>query len=223
MQVGAQACAHAPSSLTLAHCVQCRMSFRGASKCCVCKRFCSSSGDRCPGCDKHCHKDCRQSICCSPCDSCWGSVLQKRSCVCGKSLRSLGIFIERQTPLTPATSMNVIGNTPSAPPRLPSKRNVDRTPRDNARQQLHYDTDDSENQMRKEVCAHPHETSPDYLMQVHERGGNASRSIWEDCRILSKYSVVKGSSRETMYCTIEYKLRTDLNETSPWRPERDIK
>ena len=97
------------------------MSFRGAVKCCVCKRFCSDLKPACPGCGMKCHDKCRQTICCHPCNSCWAKVLQKRSCVCGKSLRSLGVFVERSAvnpPLTPSTVGNMM-NTP-----LPAKRNA---------------------------------------------------------------------------------------------------
>ena len=97
------------------------MSFRGAVKCCVCKRFCSKTNKVCPGCNQHCHDKCRQSLCCNPCNSCWSKVLHKRSCVCRKSLRSLGVFVDssRLNPLTPSTT----GNITSTP--LPAKRNAD--------------------------------------------------------------------------------------------------
>ena len=37
-------------------------SFRGATLCCVCKRFCSKKNAICSGCGKYCHQKCRQTI-----------------------------------------------------------------------------------------------------------------------------------------------------------------
>ena len=204
------------------------MSFRGAAKCCVCKRFCSAK-KLCQGCGKYCHDKCRQQLCCNPCNNCWAQVLTKRSCVCGTSLRCLGVFVERQQqPLTPSTSINLIVDTPSQMSTLPVKRNSDRMPRlgaeSDVRKTLHYDTDtDIENQAVTMLTMHPHEVSRDYLMRVQERGGNNSRDLWEDCRLLNKYKVKSAAGRETVWCTIECRIRKDLKETAPWRPSQPIR
>ena len=77
--------------------------FRGAVKCTVCKQFCSKAASVCKGCNKACHDKCRQEVCCRPCNVCWSQ--RTRSCVCGKSLRSLGMSLplspKRQLPGTP--------------------------------------------------------------------------------------------------------------------------
>ena len=194
------------------------MSFRGAALCCVCKKFCKRSKSVCSGCGQHCHDKCRQSVCCHPCNKCWHKVLEKRSCVCGKSLRSLCIFVERTTPLTPsATSANV--STPS----LPSKRNADRSSRPSipsARQHLDFN---KENTMMIEMEVHSHEESTDYLLRVRERGNNGSLEQWEDCRILTKFKVEASSGRQEVFCTIECRLRKDLHETKSCRPEQSMR
>ena len=196
---------------------------RGAVLCCVCKRFCSAKSKKCPGCGKHCHEKCRQNICCRPCNSCWTEVLSKRYCVCGKSCRSLGVFLERQRhhkPLTPTTIQNIVDVTPpSQLSSLPTKRMRadDCDTGSHARRSLFAD----ENVLPMEI--HPHENSKDYMMRVGERGGNASRARWEDCRILSKFKIKKISGREQVMCTIECRQRQDLNETKPWRPEDAVR
>ena len=204
------------------------MSFRGAALCCVCKKFCTRSKTVCSGCGGHCHTKCRQSLCCHPCNKCWDKVLTKRSCVCGKSLRSLGIFIERSSMASSTTSENI--STPpftssvnASTPSLPIKRNSDRVSRTSAsraRQRIHLDKE-NENVVPMEVF--PHEQSSDYLLRVRERGGNDSLEKWEDCRILTKSKVEKSNGRHEVLCTIECRLRTDLNETKPWRPEQSIR
>ena len=67
--------------------------FNGAKKCCACKAFCSKSAEICKGCNRPCHKKCRQQFCCRPCNLCWKGQKRKRSCVCGKSMRSLGVSV----------------------------------------------------------------------------------------------------------------------------------
>ena len=192
------------------------MSFRGAAKCCVCKRFCSAK-KLCQGCGKYCHDKCRQQLCCNPCNNCWAQVLTKRSCVCGTSLRSLGVFVERTQPLTPSTVTNNSDNTPGRA-ALPAKRNADGMPRSDVCVSLFGD--ENVDEIRHTMELHPHEGSKDYLMRVRERGGNDSREQWEDCRLLNKFQVKSSSGRQTVWCTIECRLRKDLRETSPWRPEQ---
>ena len=144
-------------------------------------------------------------------------------CACGKSCRSLGTFVERQRlPLTPTTTTNVVSDTPPNQRQtssLPTKRMrpADCDTSCNARRNLF----DRENVIVMEV--HPHENSKDYVMRVHERGGNASRERWEDCRILSKFKVKQGNNRFKVLCTIECRQRQDLNETTPWRPEDPVR
>ena len=71
---------------------------------------------------------------------------------------------------------------------------------------------------------HPHESSRDYLLRIRERGGNGSREQWEDCRVLNKFmKKITKNGRDQVMCNIECRLRTDLEETSAWRPEAPIK
>ena len=202
------------------------MAFRGAAKCCVCKRFCSSSKKLCQGCGNYCHDKCRQSLCCHPCNNCWAQILRKQSCVCGKSLRSLGVFVERpqQQPLTPSTTQNLIVTPPGLVTALPTKRNADRIPRLDgesmtARKTLQFSTN-AENIIETPMTMHPHEISRDYLLRVPERGDNNSLDRWEDCRLLTKFTIGSVAGKETVWCTIECRLRADLKETAPWRPAR---
>lgn len=71
----------------------------GVKKCCVCKAFCKKSAKVCLGCGKTCHDKCRQDVCCRPCNSCWAT--RTRSCVCGRSLRILGICRNDDQPESP--------------------------------------------------------------------------------------------------------------------------
>ena len=216
------------------------MSFRGAVKCSVCKRFCSKSNKVCPGCNKHCHDKCRQSLCCNPCNSCWSRVLQHRSCVCGKSLRSLGVFVERSRvnpPLTPST----VGNVMTTP--LPAKRNANGCSR-SVSTLVNTTSDGSSSPVRRgldfhnenehpppgqhgvttTINLHSHESSRDYLLRVRERGGNGSRDQWEDCRVIHKFRrKTTNRGQEQVMCNIECRLRRDLGETSAWRPEEPIR
>ena len=106
------------------------MAFRGAKKCCVCKAFCSKNTTVCGGCGLPCHDKCRTSNCCRPCNNCWGK--KTRSCVCGKSFRSMGIFVEREilhTPPVATTSKKrkripTTINTTPRPPVVHEKENV---------------------------------------------------------------------------------------------------
>ena len=79
----------------------------GVKKCGVCRKFCKKTATKCPGCGITCHDKCRQSICCRPCNVCWATRI--RTCVCGKSFRSLGV------PLKPLSTTPVT-NSQDAPP-----------------------------------------------------------------------------------------------------------
>ena len=127
--------------------------------------------------------------------------------------------MESRDPLTPSTTTaNVLTDTPS----LPTKRSASAlTPRGSrGRQRLDFD---KENELRTEMSLHPHEESQDYFLRVKERGGNGNRDRWEDCRVLTKYKVAKANGREQVFCTIECRLREDLQETTPWRPAQSMR
>ena len=69
---------------------------------------------------------------------------------------------------------------------------------------------------------HPHESSKEYCMRVqsHREGPNDNK--WEDCRILKKFKIKK-NGRESLFCTVECRLRKDLGETMCFQPEGRMK
>lgn len=70
---------------------------------------------------------------------------------------------------------------------------------------------------------HPHEDSKEYFMAGPFRRGNDSEEQWEPCRILTKFTVLRASGRGDMYCTVECRMRPDLDDTVPFRPTLPIK
>ena len=133
--------------------------------------------------------------------------------------------MERQKPLTPTTITNVtITPSPSTSLVLPTKRNLSRMQRENnsnhACRSINFNV---ENERQIEIELHSHEASKDYMMRCHERGGNANRERWEDCRLLTKFKNTKSNGREEVLCTVECRIRRDLKETKPWRPVDPIR
>jgi len=92
-------------------CIQMAL-FNGCQKCCVCKKFVSQDTDICKACGQQCHDKCRQNICCRPCNMCWSST--SRSCVCGKSMRSLGVFRPLSANQPPTKRKKLIHETTSS-------------------------------------------------------------------------------------------------------------
>ena len=197
--------------------------FRGAKKCCVCKSFCSKNAGDCPGCGKPCHEKCRQNFCCRPCQACWSGPKRKRSCVCGKSLRSLGVSAPEPQPITPSVAppSNKRKKTSAAviTPDLPTldKENIPRHAKMssiNAGPAVPAKT---------EMQVHPHEEDREYLLHAQVTRGDTTK--WEDCRILSKFKAKTVAAKrdiEKVFCTIECRLREDLGETVPFRPQQPL-
>lgn len=184
------------------------MSFKGALKCCVCKAFCSKTTGVCGGCGQPCHDKCRQSICCRPCNLCWSK--QHRSCVCGKSMRSLGVFVDRDENQQPDTPPNKRRKTSRVTPISVLTCNTSSDKENQSRQQQHP----------QEV--HPHEASKEYLLRVRSQRNGVNDTKWEDCRILTKFQVKDRADKAKTFCTIECRLRKDLGETAPFRPQQHM-
>ena len=70
---------------------------------------------------------------------------------------------------------------------------------------------------------HPHEASKEYNMRVQSRREGPKDNKWEDCRVLSKFKTVTSRGAVNFFCNVECKLRKDLGETMPFRPEHDVK
>ena len=94
----------------------------GVKKCCVCKAFCKKTATVCLGCGQTVHDKCRVKVCCRPCKSCWQK--QTRSCVCGTSMRSLGLSnrpLQGQQPDTPPNKIRKTAYSGTASSCTPSR------------------------------------------------------------------------------------------------------